>query len=62
MYRQYENPYTLEQELKEVQEALAAAFDAGEWELAISLGEREYELKERVRFAWDDDEAECYGY
>ena len=50
MYRQYENPYVLEQELAELKEELKK--DPLNEELAIQV----QELKERVNFAWQDDE------
>ncbi len=56
IYRQYENPFSLEDELKEAKERLAA--DPENIDLAIEV----HELEDRVRFAWDDNEAEAEGY
>ncbi|MBO5828906.1 MAG: hypothetical protein J6R59_10715 [Paludibacteraceae bacterium] len=53
MYRQYENPYKLEKELEELKELRANAIDENE---IISLDESIAELKERINFAWQDDE------
>lgn len=56
MYRQYENPFVLEDELKEAQERLAN--DPENIDLALDVEE----LKDRVRFAWDDNAVEMEGY
>lgn len=66
MYRQYENPVRLEKELaelkKEYNDVFAAAKAKGplatEWEYLYSLAEYIEELKERINFAWQDDEAD----
>lgn len=57
MYRQYENPYELEKQLEELKEELHKAYILGgdvyeleDLEIAIA------ELKERINFAWQDDE------
>ena len=57
MYRQYENPYELEKQLEELKEELHKAYILGgnvyELEdLEITIAE----LKERINFAWQDDE------
>lgn len=62
MYRQYEDPRKLEQEL----DAMKAKFSAPGYE----MDEYDYEalesLKERVNFAWQDEEYDemcaMYGY
>lgn len=56
MYRQYENPFVLEDELKEAQKRLAN--DPENIDLALDVEE----LKDRVRFAWDDNAVEMEGY
>lgn len=57
MYRQYENPYDLEEKLKEAQEAYDRAVDAGrDVEELIYLAEDIAELKQRINQAWQDDE------
>ena len=54
MYRDYENPYSLEKALEKAKAALAAnPFNE-------SLQETVAELKDRVRFAWQDDEDDYY--
>lgn len=61
MYRQYENPYTLEEELQELeaeyQEAIQNNADDDE---IMSLAESIAELKDRINFAWQDDEFDGY--
>jgi ribosome-interacting GTPase 1 len=63
MYRQYENPYTLEEELQELeaeyQEAIQNNADEDE---IISLAESIAELKDKINFAWQDDEFDGYDY
>ena len=53
MYRQYENPYKLEEQLKELQARRAAETNL---DVLISLDEEIAELKDRINFAWQDDE------
>ena len=53
MYRQYENPYRLEEWLAELKERRTNATDEDE---IMSLDEDIAELKERINFAWQDDE------
>lgn len=50
MYRQYENPFTLEDALEEARKRLAE--DPMNEDLAFDV----HELEERVNFAWQDDE------
>ena len=63
MYRAYENPYKIQQMLEEVEKEMeaAAARGADEDDL-IDLHERKYGLEARLRFAWEDDEAELNGW
>lgn len=57
MYRQYENPYKLEKELKELKEEYYAAIeDQADEDTLIDLQISIAELKERINFAWQDDE------
>ena len=57
MYRQYEDPYTLEDQLAEAKADYENALMNGEDEdTLMSLVETIHELKERVNFAWQDDE------
>lgn len=53
MFRQYEDPYQLEQQLAELEEQYAQNPDDVDLYLAIS------ELKDRINFAWQDNEYEC---
>jgi hypothetical protein len=53
MYRQYENPYTLEQQLAEAEKRLAENPDDGDLYNEVA------ELKDRINFAWQDNEYEC---
>lgn len=77
MYRQYEDPYSLETELKSLKEYYIQLMDiaerkgllAPEWDMAsdicqeiMDLKETIEELKERKNFAIQDMEAEEYGY
>ncbi len=50
MYRSYEDPHGLEKRLKEAEEVLAK--DPENIEIACEVAE----LKERVNFAWQDNE------
>lgn len=53
MYRTYEDPYELEEQLAELKKQRANATDENEIEcLALEI----HELEERVNFAWQDDE------
>ena len=52
MYRQYEDPRKLEEELKEAKERLNDPdYEADEYDY-----ERIAELEERINFAWQDEE------
>lgn len=53
MYRQYEDPYKLEKQLDELKERQDNATDDDE---LMYLAQAIAELKERVNFAWQDDE------
>ena len=57
MYRHYENPYELEKRLKELEEELQEAYSLGAdmydlEDIAMEIAE----LKDRINFAWQDDE------
>jgi hypothetical protein len=60
MYRSYENPHKLEQQLKELREEYneRRKLGADAYEL-IDLAMEINELEERVNFAWQDDEYDC---
>ena len=54
MYRDYENPYRLEERLEELKAQLKK--DPDNIELYMDVRE----LQERVNFAWQDDEYDSY--
>ena len=57
MYRQYVDPHTVEEMLEEAQRDLDEAIERGDDEERIfDLHETVEELRERVNFAWQDDE------
>lgn len=56
IYRQHEDPWKLEDKLVEAKKRLAENPD--DEDLALEV----HELKERVNFAWQDQEAEVEGY
>lgn len=51
MYRQYEDPYVLEERLERVKTAIAMETDE---DSLIYLQEEKAELEERINFAWQD--------
>lgn len=61
MYRQYEDPNKLEEQLKELKKEYYKAIEEDENEdTLISLEFCIAELKERINFAWQDDEYDDY--
>lgn len=64
MYRAYENPRILEDELNELKKeyndiytvAKAKGFLAVEWDILSDMAQDIAELEERINFAWQDDE------
>lgn len=66
MYRQYEDPYVIEQYLKEAKERLnkakAEVRSDDDWDRLVGLYQDVAELEERLNFAWQDDEAAEFGY
>lgn len=61
MYRQYEDPYKLEQELAEARERLAESCDEyGEMDIDLLLEVQE--LEDRINYAWQDNEYDCDNY
>lgn len=59
MYRQYNNPYELEKELKKAKARLARLQDENaDEDSIISAYEDVQILEEKVNFAWQDDEEE----
>ena len=62
MYRQYEDPYELEKQLKELRREYSNAKENNADEnTLIELSQDIHELEERVNFAWQDDEYEYDG-
>ena len=59
MYRQYEDPWALESRLAKLEAELDTCDDLDE---AMYISQDIAELKERINFAWQDDEAEVEGY
>ena len=63
MYRQYENPYELNKYLCELEAEYDTRLEEGEpLEDLIDLIIDIETLKERLNFAWHDDEYECDNY
>lgn len=59
MYRQYENPYSLENQLEELEADYQKAINENaDDETIMYLAEEIAELKDRINFAWQDDEYE----
>ena len=57
LYRQYEDPYALEEQLEELREQYCTAVEEGaDDEVLINLQMDINELEDRVNFAWQDDE------
>jgi len=60
MYRQYEDPYKLEKQLKELRREYDNAKENNtDEDTLVELSQDIHELEERVNFAWQDDEYEC---
>ena len=63
MYRQYEDPYKLEQQLAEAKAIYRRAIEEkADEDVLMDLAIEIHELEERVNFAWQDDEYESEGY
>ena len=56
MYRTYCDPYLIEQKLEEVKAYVAEHPD--DFDAVCEM----HELKDELRFAWDDDESDGYDY
>ena len=58
MYRQYEDPYKLEEELRLLRVKKDRLMEIGAYddEAAEDFAQREAELEERINFAWQDEE------
>ena len=62
MYRQYEDPYRLEERLAEAKAIYRRAIEEGVDEhILMDLALEIHELEERVNFAWQDNEYESEG-
>lgn len=63
MYRQYENPRALEQELKEKREQFDYLKMTGQLDVddEIDLAMCIEDLEQRVNFAWQDEEYDSLG-
>ena len=62
IYRQYEDPYELEKQLKALEEELHKAYQLGaDVDELQDLHLEIHELKERINFAWQDDEYDMEG-
>lgn len=59
MYRDYENPYRLTESLRELESRTPGENDLDE---LARFHEDISDLRERVRFAWADDEYDRYEY
>ena len=55
MYRQYEDPRKLEEQLKEAEQRLEEIKAAGMDDI-IDISQEVAELRDRVNFAWQDEE------
>ena len=70
MYRQYENPNELKEYLEDLKTAYLImsaesenwVFYDGRWEALSDLLNEIADIEERINFAYQDEEAEEYGY
>ena len=63
MYRQYENPWELEEELAKLEyELTMAEYEGASDEELTDIQMSIYEIKDRINFAWQDNEFECDNY
>ena len=65
MYRQYENPWELEEELARLEyELTIAEYEGASDDELIDIQMAIYEMKDRINFAWQDDEYDsmCADY
>lgn len=61
MYRQYENPYELQEQLEELKMRMQKAVEENADEnVLIGFAYDIAELEERINFAWQDDEYDEY--
>ena len=62
MYRPYEDPYQIEHQIESLEISMQEAIDMDDEDLQISIAEELAELKDRLNFAWQDDEYDGYDY
>ena len=63
MYRQYENPLKLDEELSRLEYELSMAeCDDADIDVIVDIKIEIEELKDRINFAWQDNEYECDNY
>lgn len=62
MYRRYEDPHILERKLEQAEIDMAYAIEIGDEDGQIVIAEEINDLQQRLSAAWEDDEAEVYGY
>lgn len=63
MYRRYEDPYKLQKQYDELQNRVRQMIqDGAEPEDLVNEYDEMEDLRQRINFAWQDDEAEVEGY
>lgn len=63
MYRQYEDPFELQRQLEDLKKQYNKELNNGANEdVLMSLAETIANFRERINFAWQDDENESEGY
>lgn len=60
MYRSYEDPYWIERQLESLEADLSDAIARDDEDAVISISEEIAELRDRLNFAWQDDEYDSY--
>lgn len=60
MYRQYEDPYTIERKIESLEIEMHEAISKDDEDRQISIAEELAELNDRLNFAWQDDEYDEY--
>lgn len=62
MYRQYEDPNKIEQQIEMLEIEMQEAIAMDDEDRQISISEELAELNDRLNFAWQDDEYDGYDY
>ena len=62
MYRQYEDPNKIEQQIEMLEIEMQEAIALDDEDRQISISEELAELNDRLNFAWQDDEYDGYDY